>query len=109
MKSNFCIPILSLLISLFIVNLLNGQTIVKGKVLDKVSSEGLIGVNIIVLNDSSKGTSTDFNGEFDLTVTTKEEVQIGETVTLQGKITLDKDFGAGYFYAIIVEDATLIK
>lgn len=52
---------------------------------------------------------TDFNGEFDLTVTTNEEVKIGDVVTLQGKVTLDKDFGAGYFYAIIVEEAVLVK
>jgi len=64
----------------------------------------IMGVNWLHMQDG-----TDFNGEFDLTVTTKEEVQIGETVILQGKVTLNKDFGAGYFYGIIVEGATLIK
>jgi hypothetical protein len=52
---------------------------------------------------------SDFNGEFDLTVTSTEEVKIGDIITLQGKVTLNKDFGAGYFYNIIVENATLIK
>lgn len=52
---------------------------------------------------------TDFNGEFDLTATTKETVTMDETVTFQGKVTLNKDFGAGYFYAIIIEEATIIK
>ena len=52
---------------------------------------------------------TDFNGEFDLTVTTNAEVKVGDIVTLKGKVTLDKDFGAGYYYKIIVEKAEIIK
>ena len=52
---------------------------------------------------------TEFNGEFDLTVTTSATVQIGDVVTLEGKVSLNKDFGAGYLYAIIIENATLIK
>ena len=30
-------------------------------------------------------------------------------VIFEGVITLDKDFGAGYFYKVIVEDAVLVK
>jgi hypothetical protein len=52
---------------------------------------------------------TDFNGEFDLTVTTPETVVIGDVITFEGKVTLNKDFGAGYVYAIIIEDAEFIK
>ena len=52
---------------------------------------------------------TEFNGEFDLTVTTSSEVQVGDVVTLEGKVTLNKDFGAGYTYNIIIENATVIK
>ena len=52
---------------------------------------------------------TEFNGEFDLTVTTTANVQVGDIVTLEGTVTLNKDFGAGYFYTIIIENATLIN
>lgn len=52
---------------------------------------------------------TEFNGEFDLTVTTSETLQVGDVVILEGKVTLNKDFGAGYFYAIIIENATFIN
>ena len=52
---------------------------------------------------------TAFNGEFDLTVTTSATVEIGDVVTLQGKVALNKDFGAGYLYAIIIENAALIN
>ena len=52
---------------------------------------------------------TEYNGEFDLTVTTSGTVQIGDVVTIEGKVTLNKDFGAGYIYNIIIENATILN
>lgn len=43
----------------------------------------------------------------DLTVTTTEMVQLGDIVTLEGTLALNKDFGAGYRYEYIVEGAVL--
>ena len=63
---------------------------------------GIMNVNWLHIQDGSE-----FNGEFDLTVTTLAEVQVGDVVTVEGKVTLNKDFGAGYFYSIIVENATV--
>ncbi|MFZ4705993.1 MAG: hypothetical protein ACOYMF_08290 [Bacteroidales bacterium] len=48
---------------------------------------------------------TDFSGNFDLTVTTMDSLAVGNTVTFTGTVSLDKDFGAGYFYKIIMEEA----
>ena len=48
---------------------------------------------------------TEYSGEFDLTVTTTDNLEAGNQVTFSGKIALNKDFGAGYFYKIIMEDA----
>lgn len=48
---------------------------------------------------------TEYSGEFDLTVTTADNLEAGNQVTFSGKIALNKDFGAGYFYKIIMEDA----
>ncbi len=45
----------------------------------------------------------------DLTVTTTENVPLGAVVSFEGKIALNKDFGAGYKYEIIMEEATLIQ
>ena len=53
------------------------------------------------------GTSDSDN--FDLTVTTTEEVNVGDVVTFEGKISLNKDFGAGYSYEVIMEEAKLQK
>lgn len=38
-----------------------------------------------------------------------DTASVGDTVTAQGKLETDKDFGFGYFYSVIVEDATFTK
>jgi len=45
----------------------------------------------------------------DLTFTTTEDFQMGDTITIRGKVALDKDFGAGYVYPLIVEEAEQIR
>ena len=47
------------------------------------------------------------SGGFDLTVTTQEQVNVGDVVTFEGKITLNKDFGSGYSYEVLMEQARL--
>ncbi|GJM33888.1 MAG: hypothetical protein DHS20C18_28890 [Saprospiraceae bacterium] len=50
----------------------------------------------------------DGSGEnLDLTVTTAESIPLGAVVTVEGTIALDKDFGAGYRYDIIMEGSVL--
>lgn len=39
----------------------------------------------------------------------KESPAVGSVVTAQGRLETDKDFGAGYFYPVIVEDSTFSK
>jgi len=81
----------------------DGKTIkVKGKVTK--FNAAIMNKNWIHVQDG-----TDFNGDFDLTITSMEEVKVGDIITLEGKVTLNKDFGAGYSYKVIVEDAVLIK
>jgi len=46
---------------------------------------------------------------FDLTITTLDKAAVDEVVTFEGTITLKKDFGYGYFYELIMEDAKLVK
>jgi hypothetical protein len=48
---------------------------------------------------------TDFEDKFDLTVTTLDSLAVGSTVTFKGIIRLDKDFGSGYTYDVIMEEA----
>ncbi len=75
---------------------------IRGKVV-KVNNE-IMGQNWVHIQD---GTSD--NGSFDLTITTQAKVNVGDEVSFKGTILLDKDFGAGYFYDVIMTDATLIR
>ncbi len=49
------------------------------------------------------GTGTDET--FDLTVTTVDSLTEGKIAVFKGKIVLDKDFGYGYKYDVLMEDA----
>ena len=81
----------------------SGKTIkMKGQVV-KINEE-VMGKNWIHIQDGTK------DGEnFDLTVTTLDKVKMDEVVTFEGTISLKKDFGYGYFYELIMEDAKLVK
>ena len=41
----------------------------------------------------------------DLIITTKDTVKVGQVVVVEGTVVLDKDFGYGYFYKLLIEDA----
>ena len=50
---------------------------------------------------------TSHSGKSDLTFTTLEEVKVGDIVILEGTVALEKEYGAGYIYPLIVENAIL--
>ena len=60
----------------------------------------IMGKNWIHLQDGTGGAGTN-----DLTVTTAQTANKGDTVLVTGKIAVDKDFGYGYKYGVILEDA----
>lgn len=80
----------------------NKSIIVKGIVV-KVN-DGIMNKNWVHIIDGTK-----HNELADLTITTLETVKLGDTVTFSGKVILNKDFGQGYKYDVLVEDAKLIK
>jgi len=47
------------------------------------------------------------NGNFDLTLTTSDLPAVNDEITVKGKLTLNKDYGYGYSYEVIMEDATV--
>lgn len=84
---------------------LNNKTIqVRGKVV-KFSSM-IMGKNWIHLQD---GTGASANKNHDLVVTTSGKAKKGAVITVEGILHKDKDFGAGYRYAAIVEEAKVIE
>ena len=83
---------------------LSGKTVtVRGKVVKY--NEGIMGKNWLHIQD---GTGSAGKANNDLTVTTATEAKVGDTVLVTGKISLDKDFGAGYKYAVILDDAQVV-
>jgi len=79
-----------------------GKTVrIKGQV-TKVN-RAIMGKNWVHLQD---GTSA--SDKFDLTITTQEQVNVEDVVTFEGTIVLNKDFGAGYVYEVLMEEAKLL-
>jgi hypothetical protein len=63
---------------------------------------GIMNRNWIHLKDGSMD-------DYDLVVTSNEDVPVGSKVTIQADVVLNKDFGAGYKYELILENGVLVK
>jgi len=63
---------------------------------------GIMGKNFLHIQD---GTGKE--GSNDLTVTTQQSAKVGDKITVSGVLDTDKDFGAGYRYTVILENATI--
>jgi hypothetical protein len=80
-----------------------GKTVkIKGQV-TKYSPE-IMNKNWIHLQDG-----TQEQGKFDLVITSAAAVQVGDVVTFEGKIILNKDFGYGYKFDVMMEDGSVNK
>lgn len=78
---------------------LNGKRVtLRGKVV-KYNGD-ILGKNWLHLRD---GTGTELTN--DLTVTTQAKAKVGDTVLVDGVVSIDRDFGAGYKYKVMIEDA----
>lgn len=80
---------------------LAGQTIkASGKVV-KVNN-GIMGRNFVHLQDGSgeAGSNT-------LIITSKQTAAVGEQVTISGVVVLNRDFGSGYSYPLLIEEASI--
>ena len=52
---------------------------------------------------------TEFDGKYDLTATSQQGLAVGEVVTLEGILALNRDFGYGYSYELLLEEATIVE
>ncbi|MEP7323539.1 MAG: hypothetical protein ABI761_16565 [Saprospiraceae bacterium] len=77
------------------------KVIVHGNVV-KVNN-GIMNRNWIHLQD---GTVDSKSQKYDIAITTQGQILIGEEVILEGILALNKDFGAGYKYDLIIENAS---
>ena len=80
---------------------LAGKTVtLRGKVV-KFNAE-IMGKNWVHVQDGTGAA-----GANDLTVTTLGAAKVGDRVLVEGLVSLDKDFGYGYKYNVLIDNATL--
>jgi hypothetical protein len=63
----------------------------------------IMGKNWLHIRDGSGAEGTN-----DLTVTSASAAKVGDLVLVTGVLSADRDFGAGYKYGVIVENATVV-
>lgn len=79
----------------------NKTVLVKGKIVKL--NLAIMGKNWVHLRDGTGDEGTN-----DLVITTNDQATLGEIATFEGTITLDKDFGSGYVYEVIMEQAKIL-
>lgn len=78
---------------------LDGQTVkLRGKVVK--FNANILGKNWLHVQDG-----TGAGKQNDLLVTSAGSAKLGDTVVVEGKVALNKDFGSGYKYDLLVEEA----
>lgn len=78
---------------------LSGKSVkVKGEVIKYTPN--ILGFNWIHIRDNSTDS--------DLTITTSDTVAVGDVIVVKGLISLEKDFGYGYVYPVILEKAKVV-
>lgn len=80
---------------------LAGKTVkAAGKVV-KVNN-GIMGRNFVHIQDGTGDANTN-----NLIVTSKQTAKVGDQVSISGVAVLNRDFGSGYMYPLLIEDATI--
>lgn len=82
---------------------LNGKKVLIQAKIVKVSPQ-IMGKNWLHLQD---GSGNPMHNTHDLVVTTDASPELDSIVTIEGVVTADKDFGSGYFYAVIIEEGVV--
>ena len=81
---------------------LNGKSVtVRGKVVKY--NAAIMGKNWVHIQDGTGQPGSD-----DLLATSSAATKVGDTVLVAGKVATKKDFGAGYKYDVMIEDAKLV-
>jgi hypothetical protein len=84
---------------------LAGKTVsAQGKVV-KVNN-GIMGRNFVHVQDGSGDAA---KGTNNLIVTSTNTAAVGDQVTVSGTVALNREFGMGYSYPLLVENATIAR
>ena len=79
-------------------DLVDTEIVMRGEVV-KYSAQ-IMGKNWLHIQDGTGAEGTN-----DLTITTAATAAVGDTVLVRGVLVADRDFGYGYVYELIIEDA----
>ena len=79
-----------------------GKTITANGKVVKVNN-GIMGRNFVHLQDGT-GDATNNN----LIVTSKQTAKVGDQVTISGVVAVNRDFGGGYSYPLLIEEASIM-
>ena len=80
---------------------LSGKHIhISGKVV-KVNN-GIMGKNFLHIQDGTGAEGTN-----DITVTSQQTAKLGDMVEIEALVTTNRDFGMGYSYPVILEEAKI--
>ncbi len=80
-------------------SLAGSEVAVRGRVIKM--NAGIMGRNWLHLSDGTVGPG----GEQEISVTTDEVPAVGSTVVVRGTVATDQDFGSGYQYSVLIENA----
>ncbi|MBK7647264.1 MAG: hypothetical protein IPJ12_08920 [Betaproteobacteria bacterium] len=80
---------------------LGGKTVKTAGTVVKVNN-GIMGRNFLHIQDGSGDASNN-----DLAFTSKQTAKVGDKISISGIAVLNRDFGSGYLYPILIEEATI--
>ena len=84
---------------------LGGKTVAaQGKVV-KVNN-GIMGRNFVHIQDGSGDAA---KGTNNLIITSTQTAVVGDQVAISGTVALNRDFGMGYSYPLLIENASITK
>lgn len=66
------------------------------------ANNGIKGFNFVHIQDGTGAA-----GSNTLIVRSKDTANVGDKVTISGVVVVDRDFGSGYFYPLLIEEATI--
>lgn len=95
-------PVASTVEDLFVkkADLAGKQVVIKGRVV-KVNN-GIMQRNFLHVQDGTGAEGTN-----DITVTSQQTASVGDQVTITGQLNADVDFGSGYTYPLLIEQASI--
>jgi hypothetical protein len=80
-------------------SLAGSEVAVRGKVIKM--NAAIMGRNWLHLSDGTVGP----DGEREVIANTEDIAAVGSTVVVRGTVATDRDFGSGYNYSVLIEDA----